>query len=648
MIAIFSFRYKITAVITAILIVLLISTIWITQLNIESEFRKQIDQRLVQTQRYIKQHIEESFERLYTNAIAVSQAKLTLDILYDQRLTQATRNDILNTEIGRDLFNVDMLVVADADGGLKARSGVDELFLTQLLTHDWMQKVLEGNFSAGITLYEQKLVKVMASPVFLNAQMLGIVILGETYTQQDIEQIKEINDVELTLFYEKQKVLSSQWSKSQAFDQWFDQQEDNILSHKGTLEVVLDNSRYLLQVSNHEEYYIPTYILSKSLDDALLFVSDIKTNALLIGLLGFIFSVILSFIFAIGISRPIHRLLLGTKEAERENFAYRVNVQTRDEFSLLAESFNQMMIGLEEKQKIRDVFNKSVSKEVASHMLEKGNELEGETHEATILFTDIRGFTSLSEQLSEKQLLQLLNHYFTNINHCIQSNRGTIDKFIGDSVMALFGVPETYSDHAYHALNSAQSMCAALEKFNREVSSKYACHIEMGIGINTGNIVAGLVGSHDRLNYTVIGDQVNLASRLEGLTKYYGASTIISASTKQAINATQDKKQNIQWIFRRLDCVQVKGKTTGIAIYQPLPSDHDLQLNDCIMYYHQALDDMHTQQFGKAVKGLQALINQWPEDMPSHKLLERCEAYLKDPDHYARDYSKRTRIFTNK
>jgi adenylate cyclase len=236
-----------------------------------------------------------------------------------------------------------------------------------------------------------------------------------------------------------------------------------------------------------------------------------------------------------------------------------VSVKRRDEIGALANAVNNMAHGLEEKEKMRSLLGKVVSLAVAEELLSKKLELGGEEREVTVLFSDIRSFTTHSENMTPNETLTLLNIYLTTMAAIIDKHGGVVDKFIGDAIMALFGAPASHEDDADRALLAALEMASALEGLNVTLEARGMPKIAMGIGINTDTVVVGNMGSQDRMNYTAIGDGVNVASRLESLTKEYAEKIIISERT---LNSTR----------RRYDTgylgeVLVRGKNIPVKIY---------------------------------------------------------------------------------
>jgi adenylate cyclase len=187
--------------------------------------------------------------------------------------------------------------------------------------------------------------------------------------------------------------------------------------------------------------------------------------------------------------------------------------------------------------------------------------MEGQSREMTVLFSDIRGFTNFSEKLPPAELAEVLNAYLSTMTRIVQQQRGTIDKYIGDAIMAFWNAPVDLNDHASRAVQTALDMQAALPQLNQEFAARGWPEVRIGIGVNSGRMSVGNMGSEFRMSYTVMGDAVNLGSRLEGVTKQYGVGILATQTTVDAdpVHA-----------FMKVDVVRVKGKETPVAIYEPL------------------------------------------------------------------------------
>jgi len=218
-----------------------------------------------------------------------------------------------------------------------------------------------------------------------------------------------------------------------------------------------------------------------------------------------------------------------------------------------------------EKRRVKRLFSRYVSKDVYQQLLASPGEvgLGGERREMTVLFSDMRGFTTLSESGEAEDLVRQLNEYFTRMVAVVFAHRGTVDKFVGDMVMALYGAPLDDPDHADHAVQTALGMVEELQDLNRRWAVEGRAALDIGIGINTGEMIAGNIGSDTIMSYTVIGDNVNLGARLESLNKDYGTRILISEATRRQLKGHYD--------VRALGEVTVKGKTRPVAIFEVRP-----------------------------------------------------------------------------
>jgi len=365
-------------------------------------------------------------------------------------------------------------------------------------------------------------------------------------------------------------------------------------------------------------------VLQRSLDLAL--APSRQLSLLLAGLfaLGISLSAVAAVVIARRVTKPVLTLVEGAHRVKDGDFEQPVLVGQQDELGELANSFNTMMSGLAERDRVRDLLGKVVSMEIAEELLSKDIELGGEEREVTILFSDVRNFTELCENRSPQEVLSILNAYLTRVSNVIESQGGVVDKFIGDAVMSLFGAPLSHADDASRALRTATGMCAALQELNKEFRQQGRPELSIGIGINTAVVVAGNMGSQTRLNYTVIGDGVNLASRLEGLTKYYGVPVVVSRDTRNAAP---------EFIYRELDLVCVKGKKEPVAIYQPIvcKADEAADTVATIQAYEACLQHYRDLNWDAAIEGFTALALKQPDDYLYQLYLQRLEKFRSNP-----------------
>ena len=252
--------------------------------------------------------------------------------------------------------------------------------------------------------------------------------------------------------------------------------------------------------------------------------------------------------------RPLRELEKAMHRVESGDLEVRAKTNGRnDEIAHLAHSFNNMVEGLERERLVRDLFGQYVSPEVAALAIERRGRLEGQLVEATVLFVDIRDFTGLSERLAPHLLIRALNRFLSAASAAVAGEGGMVNKFGGDSILAVFGTPlNPAPDHAAHAVRAALAVLAAVDRFNAEERDPDHLDLRVGIGVATGELVAGNVGGDDKVEYTVIGDAVNLASRLQALTKETGQRVLVSDVTARAAGAAAS--------FSTVGDVTVRGK----------------------------------------------------------------------------------------
>ncbi|MGZ8220828.1 MAG: CHASE2 domain-containing protein [Methylobacter sp.] len=278
------------------------------------------------------------------------------------------------------------------------------------------------------------------------------------------------------------------------------------------------------------------------------------------------------------------------------------------------------------KKQMGNMFGQYIPPELVEQMSQSDEEfsLKGESREMTVLFSDVRGFTTISEGMEPQELCDLINDILTPVTRVIHEHKGTIDKYIGDAIMAFWGAPMHNPQHASQAVKAGLAILQALKTIQKDFKAKGWPEVDIGIGLNTGKMSVGNMGSQFRIAYTVMGDAVNLGSRLEGLTKQYGVKMIVSESTLQAAP---------EFTYRELDKVRVKGKHKPIAIYEPLDvteniSPEQLQLLDLL---NQGLYGYRQQQWAAAQTIFEQLSEQNPHDKLYSIYLERIAYYLESP-----------------
>ena len=473
----------------------------------------------------------------------------------------ATIFDAALNVLDRSLDNADMLMIVDLDYKVIIDT---EIQGNDTLTGPWLELITkaeasEEGFADAITVIDGAPFQLIALPLYLPRQVAWIVggfVLDQEFAEQVSETVvSEVSILRLSSASGLQLVASSLEPSRQ------DKLIDQILvsaEFLGALQTVdfgdeiytsLVRSLFRSEDSELQVFAVIQRSYDENSENVILF------QRLLIELYAVVIVLSLIAVFALSrsITNPLASLAGAVQKIEKGNYDLKVDVKSRDEIGHLAAMVNSMAKGLIEKEKVRDLLGKVVSKQIAEQLLSHPIELGGEEKVVTVLFSDIRGFTTFCEGLAPKQVLEELNRVLSTISNIIESHSGVVDKFQGDAVMALFGAPITGDSDAENAMLATLEIVKALEAVDSRLS---AC-----VGINTGLVVAGNLGSDNRLNYSVIGDAVNLSARLEGLTRLYNVPNIVSeASCLAAPN----------FVYKELDTVCVAGKKQPVVIYELL------------------------------------------------------------------------------
>ena len=360
-------------------------------------------------------------------------------------------------------------------------------------------------------------------------------------------------------------------------------------------------------------------ILQRSVAEGLMPYRALEAALLVIAGLSLALSFVGAMRIARRITRPVSQLADAVREVERGNYDVRVDVSSGDEIGALAQAFDGMARGLAERDRMRDVLGKVASSEVVRQLMESRIELGGAEVEATVMFTDMRNFTAVAESLTPQQSLQLLNRVLTEVSAVIEGHGGVVDKYMGDGAMALFGAPVTREDDAQRAVVAALGIRDRVRELAPELAALGMPHAQVGIGVNTARMVAGNIGSPSRLNYTVLGDGVNLASRLEGLTKRYHVPIVCGSRTR-------DGATGIAW--RELDKVRVRGKKVAERIYEPLGPEGSLTPGEAatLAQWHGALEYFRERQWSRS----RVLFERLAEEPSYERLVSLYLGYLRD------------------
>jgi adenylate cyclase len=363
-----------------------------------------------------------------------------------------------------------------------------------------------------------------------------------------------------------------------------------------------------------------------------------QSRAVLISAIATLLAAILGLIFANlvsgGIIRSVRQLLEGARAVEAGHLDRSIDVTTRDEIGQLTAAFNRMVVQLRENQRVRETFGKYIDPRVVQGLIDRPNltAAEGQRRLMTVMFCDLKGFTSLSEGMVPQGLVKVMNRYFSIMSEPIRTNHGIIDKYIGDGIMAYWGPPFVdEADHARLACLATLEMIGRIETLRREIPDLLGVRgtpmekCDLRIGVATGEALVGSIGSDIMMSYTVMGDVVNLASRLEGANKVYDTRNLVCATTIAAVgNAVE---------VREIDRIVVAGQTHPEVVFELLGRNGEiaperLALRDL---YQEGLTAYRERRWDDALRSLSAALEIVPGDGPSSSLLARIESLKTNP-----------------
>jgi len=378
----------------------------------------------------------------------------------------------------------------------------------------------------------------LISPVGASSLRFGIWSAGQLYVREDVLSVEDRRAVH--------EVLEPRLANPNGDD--------------GQLRIVLSGEpqRVIFQAlaplepgaAREGPYQVGLYSLAESERQQ----ADLRQRILLLGGVALTAALLLSLILAHGLSVPVRDLVAATTEVRNGNFKARVPVRSADELGQLAGAFNEMTEGLELKERYRTVLNSVADERVAQQLLEGGLSLGGEERQVSVVFCDIRGFTAHTENMAPREIVDMLNEHMTALTRVVKANHGVLDKYVGDLLMAVFGAPLSRPQDAVDAARCALGLIRERTRLN--VTSKH--QIEVGVGVATGQVVAGCMGSVDRLDYTVIGERVNLASRLCSLAK--AGQVVVDDETRKLLGALAE--------CRPLAPVRLKGFSGEVQAFE--------------------------------------------------------------------------------
>lgn len=395
-----------------------------------------------------------------------------------------------------------------------------------------------------------------------SGKMLGALVMGYL--------VKDFGEKAMYEFSQK-KLLSGIWLDGKIYSQTIPEEIRDEVSQQIQQKLESSNAhskeytanlegiphRMFFKVLNPDSPFPTTaQVCFYSMADAIAEEHDLRNKIMGFGSAALCLGILAVLFISHGLSKPIVQLVSGIQNIRLGNFDAKVPVQGHDEFAMLAQSFNDMTADLALKERYKAVLSQLADHEVADQLVSGHITLGGELRHVSVLFCDIRGFTALTENMPPQEVIQLLNEHMTALNRIAHEYHGMVDKFVGDLLMVVFGAPKTYGRDSLHATRCALAMMQERQRLNQ--TAKH--HLEIGIGIATGEAVAGCMGSTDRMNYTVLGERVNLASRLCSIAS--GMEILVDQTTMQELGSLAEAET--------IEPMQLKGFSEPVPAYRLL------------------------------------------------------------------------------
>ena len=563
-------RTKIFVAFSTLILAVLLATLSLTQYIVSREARRTLSRQLLTTGQVFDRLMAERAARLQNNSVLLASDFALKQVIathldpskYDaETLSSAAEN--YQSRIG-----VELLWITDETGVLlgvspgSAHLGHSMAMLPPLKEAIDAEGPATGKAEIDGTLFQLVVVPVLAPDV------IGYLVLGHVIDDTLAARLAADTSTDVS-FLTDEKVFASSWAPTPR-EQFvpagaFRAKLLGAAPADRLKLLTIGGSRFLsLVVPIDAHLSKPLYALVQgSYDEALAPLRTLTLQIAAIGATALAIALLVGVGLAAGITGPIRTLVTGMREVLRGNLRYRSRIERQDEIGFLARSFNEMVDGLEEREHVKDTFGRFVSRDVAEAVLAGRVPLEGEKREVSILFQDIRGFTALSEKLDPATLLNVLNRFFTEVVAAVEAEGGVVKQFTGDGVMALFGAPQARADHAPRAVRAALGIVTRLERLNVLLEEKGFPALAIGIGIHAGEVVAGLIGPDERVEYGVVGEPVNLAARVESLTKDVAATILVSGEVASRLGS--------EFQLGRTESLPVKGKADPVRVVEILP-----------------------------------------------------------------------------
>ncbi len=533
----------------------------------------------------------------------------------------------------------DLFIVTNAEGKLLFTKASPERFGDDLTNLRLFEELAEKGTAADVwyahmqkendflipTEERDAVYQVIAKPIVFRGEIHGVVICGNRIDKNTLSRLKRISGVDLAL-YSTEGIHVSTLPAAQMQELTTFIKSSDYEINRDVHETFLGNENFLsmplpiLAKARTEE---GGFIILKSLTKELKFVSKLRITLLSVGGIILLIAIGFSFFLSKGITMPIKKLSMAVRLFGMGQLDTKVNIRTGDELELLGNAFNDMAKGLKERDFIKSTFERYVSQAVAEEIIKNPDmvSLGGQKKTLTIFFTDIENFTNLSEILPPDEMINYLNHYFRGMCSAIMEYNGTINDFLGDAILAFWGAPIAQEDHALLACQAALRCREFLVDLERKWVTEGLPPRTYRFGINTGEVIVGNIGSPSHFKYSAVGENVNLASRLEGANKYYGTQILISEKTYSLIKDVLTA--------RYIDIIRAKGISKPIKIYELIAEkgEIDIRKSEQLEHFDAGVCAYRARMWEKAISCFTRVLHLAPEDKTAKVFVQRCHEY---------------------
>lgn len=564
-------RTKIFLPFSLLILAILLATLWVVGAAVGAWVEGSLKRQFTATGNVFHALMAERAERLIgeTSQLATDFALKRAIATYDpDTLSSVAVNH--GARIGTDL-----LWITDENGRVLASVGIHIDTNAQLTQLPPLSQAMSTDSPAfALTEVDHRLVQVAAVPIF-GPDPIGYLLAGEAIDDRVAQQLQASTGPAVS-FLTSEHLFATSLGEEERAQLFHDGSPDSPALQRhlaraqattggelSTFLLDLQGDRLLSTLIPIREAQLPAplyALVQDSYDRALGPLAALRRWVGAIGVAALIGALVVGGMIAGGIAAPVQLLVAAMRRVLTGDFRERLTLRREDEIGFLARSFNEMVAGLEERERIKETFGRFVSRDVATAVLSGKLPLDGERREVSVLFQDVRDFTTIAESTDPRLLVRVVNRLFTEMVAAVEAQGGIIRVFTGDGVMALFGAPVAYSDHAARAVRAGLDMLARLPALNAQLQAEQLPVLRIGVGIATGEVIVGRMGPDQRSEYNVVGDAANLASRIEGLNKELGTVVLVSSATARQVGA--------QFELGRRAVLPVKGKDRPVEVVE--------------------------------------------------------------------------------